>query len=119
MSRILWCATALLLLPALSACGSSTRQGPAANATQLDNLPVKVAGSTVDAKYDASDPQCGHAVHGTVWYGFSRARHGTVLVTLKAAGDLDAVVSVYRKEPAGELKLLRCAPTDKKGKARF
>jgi hypothetical protein len=80
---------------------------------------VRVAGSTVDAPFNVSDPQCGPAVDGTVWYGFSRAQHGTVLVTLKAAGDLDTVVSVYRKEPAGELKLLRCYPTDKNGKARF
>jgi hypothetical protein len=119
MSRILWCAAALLLLPALSGCGSSTAKGPGANAKQLDNLPVTVAGTTVNSPYNASDPQCGPAVHGTVWYGFSRAQHGTVLVTLKAAGDLDAVVSAYRKEPAGELKLLRCYPTDKNGKARF
>jgi hypothetical protein len=119
MSRVPWCATILLLLPALAACGSSTAKAPGANAKQLDNLPVTVAGTTVDARYNASDPQCGPAVHGTVWYGFSRARHGTVLVTLKASGDLDAVVSVYRKEPAGELKLLRCYPTDKKGHARF
>jgi hypothetical protein len=119
MSRVIWCATALLLLPALTGCGSSTSNGPGANATQLDNLPVRVAGTTVDAPSNVSDPQCGPAVHGTVWYGFSRAQHGTVLVTVKAAGDLDAVVSVYRKEPAGELKLMRCYPTDKNGKARF
>jgi hypothetical protein len=119
MSRVLWCATVLLFLPALTACGSSTAKGPAANAKQLDNLPVTVAGTTVDAPYNVSDPQCGPAVHRTVWYGFSRAKHGTVLVTLKAAGDLDAVVSVYRKEAAGELKLLRCHPTDKNGKVRF
>jgi hypothetical protein len=62
---------------------------------------VRVAGSTVDAPFNVSDPQCGPAVDGIVWYGFSRAQHGTVLVTLKAAGDLDTVVSVYRKEPAG------------------
>src|SRR6476661_10308472 len=119
MSRVLWCVTALLALLTLAACGSSTAKGPGANAKQLDNLPVRVADTTVDAPYNASDPQCGPAVHGTVWYGFSRARHGTVLVTFKAAGDLDAVVSVYRKEPAGELKLLRCHPTDKNGTARF
>lgn len=119
MSRVLWCVTALLFLPALTACGSSTAKGPGANAKQLDNLPVTIADTTVDAPYNASDPQCGPAVHGTVWYGFSRARHGTALVTFKAAGDLDAVVSVYRKESAGELKLLRCHPTDKNGKARF
>jgi hypothetical protein len=119
MSRVLWCVTALLVLPALAACGSSTAKGPGANAKQLDSLPLTVAGTTVDAPYNASDPQCGPAVHGTVWYGFSRAKHGTVLVTLKAAGDLDAVVSVYRKEPAGELKLLTCNPTNTNGKARF
>jgi hypothetical protein len=119
MSRARWCATILLFLPALAACGSSSAKPLGANAKQLDNLPVTVAGTTVGAPYNASDPQCGPAVHGTVWYGFSRARHGTVLVTLKASGDLDAVVSVYRKEPAGELKLLRCYPTDKKGNARF
>jgi hypothetical protein len=109
----------LLLLPALVACGSSTAKGPGANAKQLDNLPVTVAGTTVNAPYSTSDPQCGPAIHGTVWYGFSRTEHGTVLVTLKAAGDLDAVLSVYRKEAGGELKLLRCYPTDKNGKARF
>jgi hypothetical protein len=119
MSRVLWCATALVLLPALTGCGSSAGKGPAANARQLDNLPAAVVGTTVDAPYNASDPQCGPAVHGTVWYAFSRSEHGTVLVTLRAAGDLDAVVSVYRKESGGGLKLLRCYPTDKLGKARF
>jgi hypothetical protein len=119
MSRFLWCATVLLLLPALAGCGGSTARGPAASAKQLDTLPVTVVGTTVDAPYNTSDPQCGPPTHGTVWYGFSRTEHGTVLATLKAAGDLDAVVSVYRKEPTGELKLLRCYPTDKHGKARF
>ncbi len=71
MKRFLWCATVLLLLPALSACGSSSAKSPAANAKQLDNLPATAAGSTVKAPYNSADPQCGPAVHGTVWYGFS------------------------------------------------
>jgi hypothetical protein len=55
---------------------------------------------------------------GTVWYGFSRSRPGTVEVSFQSGGQLDAVVAVYQSVN-DQLKLLRCQVTDAKGHARF
>ena len=89
-----------------------------AKPTALANLPSSLVGTTVGATREATDPRCGAAMVGTVWYSFSRSRPGTVAVSFQSAGQLDAVVAVYQSV-SEQLKLLRCEVTDSKGHARF
>ena len=84
----------------------------------MKTLPANAAGTTVGARHEATDPSCSGPVRQTVWYRFSRSTPGTVLVSFRSAGQLDAVVSVYRLEN-GQLKLLRCEASNSKGHARF
>ena len=62
----------------------------------MKTLPANVAGTTVGARHEATDPSCSGPVRQTVWYRFSRSTPGTVLVSFQSAGQLDAVVSVYQ-----------------------
>src|SRR5262245_16170814 len=89
-----------------------------AKPTALTSLPATPVGTTVGATREATDPRCGAPMVGTVWYGFSRSRPGTVSVSFRSAGQLDAVVAVYQVVNE-QLKLLRCQVTDSKGRARF
>jgi hypothetical protein len=53
-----------------------------------------------------------------VWYRFTAASSDRVVVRLKAGGDLDAVVTVYRRVRS-QLRNVTCDPTDDKGVARL
>lgn len=88
------------------------------SAAVLPKLPATLVGTTVGATRDATDPRCGAPMVGTVWYGFSRDRPGTVEVSLRSGGQLDAVVAVYQVVN-DQLKLLRCQVTNAKARARF
>jgi len=85
---------------------------------QILTLPAQVAGTTVGATTEASDPQCQPKVRETVWYKLSRTVPGPILVGLQAMGDLDAVVAAYEVQK-NQLKLRGCEPTDKSGRALF
>jgi hypothetical protein len=118
-------ALALMGVLAAAAAGpaaSPPKNAPAndarAKAQQLADLPAKLVGSTSGATHEATDPRCGAPMVGTVWYGFSRSRPGTVQVSFQSASQLDAVVGVYQVV-SDQLKLLRCEVTDAKGHARF
>jgi hypothetical protein len=113
---------AFFVLPAAaaarSAAGAATPPGNdnRVNATQVGSLPATVSGTTVGATDDPTDPHsdCGRA-HDTVWYRLTGMGPGRIVVRVAAAGELDAVVSVYRAvrsrvTPAG------CAATDEAGR---
>jgi hypothetical protein len=113
---------AFFVLPAAaaarSAAGAATPPGNdnRASATQVGSLPATVSGTTVGATDDLTDPRsdCGRA-HDTVWYRLTGTGPGRIVVRVAAAGELDAVVSVYRAvrsrvTPAG------CAATDEAGR---
>jgi hypothetical protein len=114
------CCFALALVFAGPAPGASSppRNDNRANAQVLRTLPAEVVGTTVGATAEAADPQCQTRVRETVWYRFSRATSGTILVSFQGSGQLDAVVSAF-EVVGGQLKLLRCQATDAKGRARF
>jgi hypothetical protein len=113
---------ASLILPAAAAARSAAGSAPPpgndtrANATSIGSFPASVSGTTVGATDEQTDPPsaCGRA-HDTVWYRLAGTAPGRIVVRVVAAGELDAVVSVYRTvrsrvSPAG------CAPTDEAGR---
>ncbi len=69
------------------------------------------AGSTVS--FSDPDPRCA-SVEGTVWYGFSARAPRRIAVRLKAHGNLDAAVAVF-KRVRSQLVQVGCVPTDSKG----
>ncbi len=106
---------AFFVLPA-AAAASPPGNDNRANANQVGSLPASVSGTTVEATDDPTDPRsgCGRA-HDTVWYRLTGVGSGRIVVRVVAAGELDAVVSVYRAvrsrvTPAG------CAATDEAGR---
>ena len=117
------CIAALLIVPATAAAGRSAATAPKAppndnrtTATAVGGLPATVSGTTVGATDDPNDPRsyCGRA-HDTVWYRLSGVEPGRLVVRLNAFGNLDAIVSVYRRVrsrllPAG------CVATDENGR---
>ena len=106
---------AFFVLPA-AAAASPPGNDNRANANQVGSLPASVSGTTVEATDDPTDHRsgCGRA-HDTVWYRLTGVGSGRIVVRVVAAGELDAVVSVYRAvrsrvTPAG------CAATDEAGR---
>ena len=97
----------LFLPPANDTRGQAAPAGP---------VPAKVNGSTVGATTDSNDPEgCGFA-GGTVWYAVSPGRAQRLVLTLHAAGDLDAAVAVV-SHLRSEYDTVACGQTDKKGDA--
>lgn len=115
---ILLCTGALVWVGLPLAATTAPPPNDTRAAAQVLGIPAQVAGTTVEATADASDPQCQPRVRETVWYRFSRASVGPILISLQSAGELDAVVAIYRVDQS-QLKLLRCEPTDPKGRTLF
>jgi hypothetical protein len=88
-----------------------------AAARPIPRLPVRLAGTTVGASAEENDPRCGESA-GTVWYRLDRDTAGPVVVNLRANGDLDATVAVYRRVRS-QIVAVRCDQTDRKGLASF
>ncbi|HVM57906.1 MAG TPA: hypothetical protein VMT74_10600 [Gaiellaceae bacterium] len=85
-------------------------------AAPLGKVPAKVNGSTVGATTDSNDPEdCGLA-GGTVWYSVSPGKAERLVLTLRAAGDLDAAVAVV-SHLRSEYDTVACGQTDKQGDA--
>lgn len=86
------------------------------NAAPLD-LPASVRGTTVDATIEESEPpgSC-DSIRNSVWYSVPAGAERRVAVRLAAAGDLDAVVEVF-KRVRSQLELTGCERTDRDGDA--
>jgi len=108
------------LLAAQSGAASSPQPPPndrRVDAQPLAGLPAHVTGSTVGAGTESSDPplSCG-AVAGTVWFRFRAGASGANAVRLRARGQLEAIVAVYRRDRS-HLAGLGCSRTDGNGLA--
>jgi hypothetical protein len=81
-------------------------------------LPAHVTGTTAGSTREEDDPTnfCGRE-RGNVWFRFTAASADRVVIRLKAGGDLDAVVAVYRRVRS-QLRNLTCDATDDKGVGR-
>ena len=82
----------------------TTRQG----APQAITLPADVTGTTAESTIEPTEPagRCG-SMKGTVWYAFTATGDDRVVVRLQAAGDLDAQVSVFLRQPRDAADRLR------------
>jgi hypothetical protein len=85
-------------------------------AARLVGLPATARATTLGATAGESDgTPCGLS-GGTVWYRLTGPASGRVLLRLSTAGELDAVVAVYRAVRS-RTELVGCAETDRKGNA--
>lgn len=86
------------------------------NAQQLQ-LGQTVNGNTTDATSDDDDASgCGPSDTPSVWYRLDANQAGRAIVQLKANGDLDVVVDVYRRVRS-QFNALACDSSDKSGRA--
>jgi hypothetical protein len=80
------------------------------------NLPATVSGTVVGATVESDEPASCDSLGDSVWYRFTAPAGGRVVLLLDAAGDLDAVLDIFRRSrsnlvPAG------CDRTDRRGQA--
>ena len=86
-----------------------------AAATQLQ-LPATVSGTLIDATKEPDEQEACASAGASVWYQFTAPPGGRVVVLLDAAGDLDAVVEIYRRARSA-LESRDCRATDEDGQA--
>src|ERR671931_2603877 len=70
-----------------------------ASATAIAALPSTQTGTTVDATVEPVEPRSPCGCNGpSVWYRYVAATDGRLIVTLTAAGDLDATLDAYLQQ---------------------
>jgi hypothetical protein len=111
----------LMGVAGILAAGTTAATGAPPNddraaANAIGSLPATISGTTVGATDDPRDPRtdCGRA-HDTVWYRFSGAEAGRLVLRFTAFGDLDAIVAVYRTARS-RLIPVACTATDENGR---
>ena len=114
MRTLLAAAAVLLLLPA--AAHAAPPANDARTAPQAVNLPASVSGTTQDSTLEADEPGSCSGLRGSVWYSLTATDATRIVVRLAAAGDLDAVVDVF-KRTRSQLSFVACEPTDEQGAA--
>lgn len=115
---VLLAAVVLLVLPATAAAAPPPNDDRN-NAQQIGKLPARVNGTTVDATTESTDPgsRCG-PTRNSVFYEMTAADAARIVVRLDAAGDLDAIVDVFRRTRS-QLTALACDQTDAQGNAQL
>jgi hypothetical protein len=81
-------------------------------------VPGTVRGTTVGATRERPDPLVCGIADATVWYRIDARPPGRVVLRLRARGNLDASVSVYRRIRS-QLEPVACRGTDRKGRAEL
>jgi hypothetical protein len=80
-------------------------------------LTENVDGTTTEATADEDDASgCGPADTPSVWYRIEATTDGRAIVQLRAEGDLDVVVDVYRRVRS-EFSFVSCDSSDRRGRA--
>jgi hypothetical protein len=82
------------------------------------SVPGTVEGTTVGATRERPDPRTCGTNDATVWYRIDARPPGRVVLRLRALGNLDAGISVYRRIRS-QLDLVTCRGTDRKGRAEL
>ena len=109
-------ATLLLVAAGGAIAASRPENDKRVDAQRLPGVPSHVLGTTLRARGESSDPtpRCAPIV-GTVWYRLAGS-DGKTAVVLRALGQLEAVVGVYRVDRS-HITGLACSKTDAKGLA--
>src|SRR5262249_50566079 len=118
--RLLPPALALLVVALLTPAAALAAPPPndaRASATAIAALPSTQNGTTAEATAEPSDPRspCG-CNGGSVWYRYVAATDGRLILTLTAAGDLDATLDAYLQQRS-QLTREDSDVTDAKGSA--
>jgi hypothetical protein len=106
----------LLLLSAGAIAAPRPDNDRRVDAQRLAGVPSRALGTTLRARPESSDPapRCA-PIGGTVWYRLP-GTEGKTAVVLRALGQLEAVVGVYRVDRS-HITGLACSKTDAKGLA--
>lgn len=121
--RSLALAAAVLSVAVPAGASAATAAAPSndarASAQALGAPPSSVSGTTVGATVEATGEPVGGcgATGASVWYRFDAAADGRLIASLDAAGDLDAVVDVFRRVRS-QATSVTCEATDKDGNAQ-
>src|SRR4051794_23445811 len=84
------------VLPAIALAAAPSND--ARENAEAVTLGAKVNGTTAESTVETNEPGSTCAsISGSVWYSVSAPAKGDVVVSLKAAGDLDATVEVFRR----------------------
>jgi hypothetical protein len=81
-------------------------------------VPGTVNGTTVGATRERPDPRTCGINDATVWYRIDPRSPGRVVLRLRARGNLDAAIAVYRRIRS-QLEDVTCRGTDRKGRAEL
>ena len=106
---------ATCVLPAIAFAAAPSND--ARENAEAVTLGTKVNGTTAESTLEANEPptDCA-AISGSVWYSVTAPAKGDIVASLKAAGDLDATVEVFRRTRS-QLTSIDCQTTDKDGAA--
>jgi hypothetical protein len=97
--RLVLVAVVVALAAPAAALAAPPPNDARASATAIAALPSTQNGTTVDATTEAVEPRSPCGCNGaSVWYRYVAATDGRLIVTLTAAGDLDATLDAYLQQ---------------------
>lgn len=119
LTAVVAAALATAAVPASAAHAAAPPNDARADAQALAAPPSSVAGTTVGATIETTVPEpsgdCGPS-GPSVWYALDAGADGRLIVNVQAAGDLDAIVDVFRRVRS-QATPVACDVTDKDGDA--
>jgi hypothetical protein len=87
------------------------------HAQAVTRLPAAIDGTTEGARLSKGEPRPSCApLRGLVWYQVAAPRRGPMVVRVRAGGELDGIVAVYR-HLRSKTSGLTCRRTDRRGRA--
>jgi hypothetical protein len=108
----------VLLLGAPARAQAQAPRNDARTAPQRLNLPATIDGTTRDSTLEADEPPACAPLRGSVFYELTARSGGAIVVQLQAAGDLDAVLDVFRRTRS-QLDVVDCDVGDRRGRAEL
>lgn len=114
---VLAAGSAVVALLAASGAVSAPPNDGVDQAQQITSVPAAIEGTTDDAKVSKGEPvpSC-TGVEGVVWYTVEAPHRGALVARVKAGGELDGAIAVYRVVRSHRTELA-CARTNRTGRA--
>jgi hypothetical protein len=92
-------AVAVALVAPAAAAAAAPPNDARASATAIAALPSTQNGTTAEATVESTEPRSPCSCNaGSVWYRYVAATNGRLILTLTAAGDLDATLDAYLQQ---------------------